>query len=592
MATLPASSTSSAPIDERVFCAQVGMLYAICRTSGPYPTFILPLAYASFNYWLSGNAHIWWWLALRAVSWAVYIPLLIRRKPATLPEYQRWLNLYLQALLSHGLTWGLAPWLFMPMQDFPLVLATTAVLIMMCGAGLNVVTPRWSTVLAFLLPPLLSLAAALLWHGHDMREYFLAFCTLLALVLGLSSGRDHCRLLADSIRIRFENEALNKQLAEQVRAVQLANEEKNRFLAAASHDLRQPVHAIGMFGAVLENGLHDHPLHDNAQQLLRAVNMLGQSLDTMLDVSRLDAGLVTPTITATPLNPLFQTLNHIFIGKADEKALQLRIRATPLWAQTDAQLLQRMLGNLIENALKYTTRGGVIVRARARGAHVWIDVVDTGIGIAPELQEQVFAEFYQIGNPGRDRSRGLGIGLSIVRRLSGLLDHPVWLHSRPGRGSRFRVVLPAAPAGLLAAQGQGPPSVTMPRPGAQPITHVLLVEDEDSIAHAMAELLRTHGITLTHAATPQQAEQLVTQSRANGPPFDIAICDLRLADGADGLALALKLSDPAGSALPTLLITGETAPEPLNRVRAAGLPVLFKPITAHVLLEALARVRG
>ncbi|MFT4194248.1 sensor histidine kinase, partial [Ottowia sp.] len=446
-----APAQAPAPLADRVLQAQVAALLGGYR-SAFVVSLVVSFSYAAVYGWLARDPLIWGWLALRLGSLAFYRAL-TAAATATPEASRRWLRLYLWAFLYHGAVWGLVPWLFMPAGDFVASLLTTLLLTMLCAGGLPSVAPSWPAVLAFVLPIMLSLIAALLWRAGDPREDFLALCAVLYLLMALRTGRQHHRLLTESLTVRFEKEDLADELARQAAIAERASAEKTRFFAAASHDLRQPLHAIGLFGAVIERELHGHPQHANTQRLMRAVDALGSSLDTMLDVSRLDAGVIAPDLADQPLNPVLQALGAIFMSRADERGLQLRLRATPLWGRTDGELLQRLLANLIENALKYTPRGGVLVLARARGAQVWIDVVDTGIGIAPEHQEPVFAEFYQVGNPGRDRSRGLGMGLSIVRRLSLLLGHPVQLHSRPGRGSRFRVVLPAAPAAPAPGPG-------------------------------------------------------------------------------------------------------------------------------------------
>jgi signal transduction histidine kinase/CheY-like chemotaxis protein len=543
---------------------------------------------AAFFYWQTSSPLALLWAVLRVpVHWAGRWNL--SRYSADEQRAQhgaRWARRFALSAAVDSALWGLGCWLLPPAGD-PLLHGLMVILIGLASSAVVYGTQLWPAVLGWALPMSLGLLTALLWQGEPVF-LFMAVCVAIHLGIVLYFGGQQQRLMTQTLLGRFEKEELAEQLARQAQAAQRASEEKTRFLAAASHDLRQPVHAIGLFGAVLERELQAHPQHASAERLLRAVDALGHSLDAMLDVSRLDAGLIEPVIAATPMNPILQALGQIFTVKAEERALQLRVRATPLWVRTDGELLQRMLANMIENGLKYTAHGGVLVLARARGDEVWIDVADTGIGIAPEHREQVFAEFYQIGNPGRDRSRGLGMGLSIVQRLSRLLDHPVQLRSRPGRGSRFRIVLPIAQAAQATERAREEPQVKpAPLPFAMPAARVLLVEDEDDIAHAMAVLLRAQGMTLAHAATPAEAEQSMAQARAAGRPFDAIICDLRLAEGADGLALALKLRAQDGKTTPTLLITGETAPEPLQRVRATGLPVLFKPVTAPVLCEAL-----
>jgi CheY-like chemotaxis protein/nitrogen-specific signal transduction histidine kinase len=411
--------------------------------------------------------------------------------------------------------------------------------------------------------------------------------------------------LTETLLTRFEKEALAEQIAAQMAVTQRVSDEKTRFFAAASHDLRQPLHAIALFGAVLERELHEHSSGQSARRLMRAVHAMGSSLDTMLDVSRLDAGVVQPEVVATPLKSTLQILNQMFSSRAEDKGLQLRLRTTPMWVLSDPQLLQRLLANLVENALKYTEQGGVLVVARARDNQVCIDVIDTGVGIAPEHIEQIFDEFYQVDNPGRDRSQGLGIGLSIVRRLSRLLDHPLQIKSRPGMGSRFRLSLPMAlpkdaaprrPSSLASLasgdlSGERPVEHMLPTPAlALPAlpSPMLLLDDETDIGDAMRDLLASHGVQLEVAVDEVAAEAAFRQAGLRHQTFAALICDYRLAEGADGLQAAHRLRAQFAPDLPLLLVTGETAPHRLQSVRDAGVPVLFKPVVVPLLLQALA----
>jgi CheY-like chemotaxis protein len=221
---------------------------------------------------------------------------------------------------------------------------------------------------------------------------------------------------------------------------------------------------------------------------------------------------------------------------------------------------------------------------------VWIEVRDTGVGIAPEQIGRIFEEFYQVGNPGRDRSQGLGIGLSIVQRLSRLLDHPLQVHSRPGRGTHFRVVLPTA-APLAGAGLQGAEAHRQHAAGAQTLPgRVLLVDDEAEIREAMSELLRSWSIEVQAVADEAEAEQALARAEVQAQPFDLLMCDYRLAGGNDGLDAGLRLRQRFGTGMPLLLITGETAPERLQRVRASGVAVLFKPVDAGKLFRTLSEL--
>jgi CheY-like chemotaxis protein len=218
-------------------------------------------------------------------------------------------------------------------------------------------------------------------------------------------------------------------------------------------------------------------------------------------------------------------------------------------------------------------------------------VRDTGVGIAPEQIGRIFEEFYQVGNPGRDRSQGLGIGLSIVQRLSLLLDHPLQVHSRPGRGTHFRVVLPAA-APLAGAGPQGVEAHRQRAAGARRTLpgRVLLVDDEAEIREAMGELLRSWSIEVHAVADEAEAEKALARAEGEARPFDLLMCDYRLAEGNDGLDAGLRLRQRFGTRMPLLLVTGETAPERLQRVRASGVAVLFKPVDAGKLLRTLSEL--
>jgi CheY-like chemotaxis protein len=318
-----------------------------------------------------------------------------------------------------------------------------------------------------------------------------------------------------------------------------------------------------------------------------SVRALGTSLDTMLDVSLLDAGVITPDLQATMLNPVFQQLNQMFTSRAEQKGLQLRLRASPLWVNTDQNLLLRLLVNLVENAIKYTPRGGVLVVARAKGQHVWIDVCDTGIGIAADQMGSIFDEFYQVNNPGRDRTKGLGIGLSLVRRLGTLLNAPVSVQSRSGHGSRFRVVVAMAPP-----QDILPPSGSRPMQERRALPkRILLIDDESAIAEAMAALLGSYGVEFHAVRDEAAATAAFSQAAAQGTYFEALISDYRLADGANGLDVAQRLRHQFAPKLPVLLVTGETAPDKLRLVRDSGIPVLLKPVAADALLKSLSALR-
>jgi len=529
----------------------------------------------------------WRWQVL--LWMALHLALTLRRAyrryqrspdAAAHPEY--WARFNARNVLLRSCVWGLAPWLCVP-PGRNLGLWVMVIVMMMggCAGGALSLAVLKRNIPRFIVPSMASLTLALAWRG-DSTHLFLATGCLLYMCVMIMFALQHHRLLTAALTMRFEKEALAEQLSHQIAATQRVSEEKTRFLAAASHDLRQPLHAIALFGAVIEKKLKGTEEWNHAVRLMDAVGTLGDSLDILLDISRLDAGEVAPQIRPVELNPLFLALNNVFVAQAADRDLQLRLRATPCWVLSDPQLLQRLLSNLVDNALKYTARGGVVVAARARGPLVWIDVCDTGIGIADEHLGRIFDEFYQIGNPGRDRAQGLGIGLSIVQRLSRLLAHPLQVRSRLHHGSRFRLVLPA-----VTASGVVPlaacPGAALPLP-----QRVLLIDDEAAIRQAVTGLLQAHGVTIDAVASEAEAEAVLVQAAHGSTPVEVLLCDVRLADGADGLAAAQRLSARFSPGLQVLLITGETAPQRQRQMLDSGLQVLLKPVAADRLLQALA----
>ena len=485
-----------------------------------------------------------------------------------------------------GISWGVAPWLFAPVDDLPVNAVLVVAVMGLVSASQGTLSFVRHGMASFATPMMLGMAAALL-RQPDMVRSTLAFFVLLHLLLAIRLAGDHYRLLADALKARMENEALAQSLGAQVLATERVSQEKTRFLAAASHDLRQPLHALTLMGSALEHRLSrsDPQEARHATELMRAVDALGSSLHAMLDISRLDAGVVAGERRPLALNELFVEVQRTFAPGAEARDLALRLRATPLWVDSDPQLLPRLLGNLIDNALKYARAGGVLVGARARGDQVWIDVVDTGIGIDPPHMERIFEEFYQVSNPARDRAQGLGIGLAVVKRLAALLQAQVLVSSRPGRGSRFRVVLPRArPA----------PAPTVVTPPAAAATRslplrVLVLDDEQGIRIAVVELLRSHQLHVQAVADEAAARAALRAARDAGLPFDVLLLDYRLADGANGLQAGMRLQAAFKPEPRLLLVTGETAPERLREVHAMGIAVLHKPVRAELLLQALAQ---
>lgn len=389
--------------------------------------------------------------------------------------------------------------------------------------------------------------------------------------------------------VRERERALVEQsrLAEVNSELEYANAAKTRFLAAASHDLRQPVQALAMYMAALQR---EPSATRRAELMLRmdqSLQALGSMFDVLLDVSRLDAGLVPVQPAALRLDELLGRLVDEYTLPARERGLALRLRlprdvVSPI-TLSDAVLLESCLRNLLSNAIKYTERGGVVLRLRAVPAlRRWrIELRDTGIGIEPALQALVFQEFFQVDNDERDRSKGLGLGLAIVKRTAALLQHPVGLRSRPGRGSCFCIDLPRIEATREA---------DMPDASSFPAVRcsLIVIDDDAAVRDSLAALLQRWGHQVVEGA--DAAEVLLVWHRLGCPPVGAAIVDLRLRAGRTGLDAIADLRTRLGADLPALVITGDMAAGRLRLLADAGqawLPKPLMPLRLRSWLQAL-----
>lgn len=367
------------------------------------------------------------------------------------------------------------------------------------------------------------------------------------------------------------------------RTAEHANAAKTRFLAAASHDLRQPVHALGLLFGSLADRVHDEGAQQLLGQIEHAIEAVDSMLNSLLDISKLDAGVVQPQVCTVDLGALLRRLDGAFqpVARASGNRLRVRVSAHDVAVRTDPAMLQRILDNFIANALRYTRGGRVLVGVRRVGGMVRLDVCDTGIGIPAEAQEDVFVEFHQLGNPERDQQQGLGLGLAIVRRLCGLLGHTLALRSTVGRGSRFSVTLPLAGVLPLAADETGAGfAVGLELQGRR----VLVLDDDAAVLSAMRSMLERWGCDVRTAASPQEAEALFAQ---DGEVPDLLVVDYRLRQHASGIETIAMLYALYGRPVPALVITGDTAPERLREAQLSGYPLLHKPVKPARLRTAM-----
>ncbi|MCB1952560.1 MAG: response regulator [Zoogloeaceae bacterium] len=391
-------------------------------------------------------------------------------------------------------------------------------------------------------------------------------------------------------RLQSARDDMTRRIAEATSELRARKEEaeradiaKSRFLAAASHDLRQPMHALGLFIAELSEKDHPQATHRLVRQIAASAEAMENLLDSLLDISRLDAGALQPNIQPTPVQPILDRIANDFHIWAEERHLRLRVRPCPHWIATDPLLFERILSNLVSNAIRYTDQGSILIACRPERDLLRIEVRDNGRGIESDAQELIFQEFVQLDNPERARSKGLGLGLAIVRRLTQLLNHRLSLRSGPGWGSVFGVSARRVPAEASATIAP-----TDRQPGSLQNVRIAILDDDPLALESLNSLLCSWGCDVTSAAMPSALLDVL----AGAPMPDILITDYRLQEHQTGLDVIGSLRNAFGQRLRAILISGDTAPEPAERARAAGVPLLHKPVRPAKLRALVQRMLG
>lgn len=364
-------------------------------------------------------------------------------------------------------------------------------------------------------------------------------------------------------------------------AAERATMAKSHFLAAASHDLRQPLHALGLFVSALAQSEAAKREPALVAHIRSATDTLQNLLDAILDISRLDSGNIVPRVAPFALGPVMERCLRDLSLVAEHKGLRLRMRATGLWVRSDQAMIQRIVMNLVGNALRYTRHGGVLVAARRRRDNVLIEVWDTGSGIPTTAREEIFEEYMQLENPERDRAKGLGLGLAICRRLADLLTAPIGVRSRPGRGSVFWISLPLEHAPAVG------PAPAVPGDAGEELARldgaVLVVDGDPLVRAGMETAIAGWGARVMLAASRHEA---IKHCRDGESAPDMAICNLRLPDKTSGIELARELRH-IHPAIGILLVGAEVGDEAQAAARTAGFPLLKQPIAAGRLRAAL-----
>lgn len=566
------------------------------------PTAVIATALVAAAVWLGLHSRV----DTRLVSgWivALYACLVVRvvlyrafnKARPSVTEIPRWKTYGFIVAAVSGVAWGIGGLLFYVPNDPP---AQFFLIMSLAGMASGSVYSAASVLPSFFahLYPSLLLSSIPFFEEHDPLHRLIGCLILVYIGFATRVTLSVNRSIVDTIRLRFENVDLiselrgEKKVAEEAKvAAEEANTAKSRFLAAASHDLRQPLHALGFFVEALQG----HSLPEDSCEVVgnirRSVDAMGELFDALLDISRLDAGIVQPFVATVPLAPVLERVRFEFEPLARQKGLAITAIKTSAFVRSDPALLQRIVRNLVANALRYTDRGGVVLGCRRHGTSIRIEVWDSGRGIPADKHREIFQEFRQLENPERDRRKGLGLGLAIVARLTTLLDHPLELRSQVGKGSVFTVRVP-----------RGRPEDHVPFDSPHQVAPdldvanalVLIIDDEVAVREGMENLLRKWKCEVVAAGSG--AEMLEKMAHFERLP-DLIVSDYRLRDDENGIRVVERLCEEFNAEVPALIITGDTGPDRLREAEASGLYILHKPLNPsrlRALISSLRRARA
>lgn len=502
---------------------------------------------------------------------------LMFRKARPLPaEWRRWAHIYTAATLFGGLVWGLGA-VFLTTADASEQLVVMLVISATASGAVPAFGSYLPTTYAYIVPAMLPFVVWSASRGDPLHQALTLLGIVFTAAFMLLGWRFNSNLTA-SLLLRFENLDLVEDLQRQKNIAEQANVAKSRFLAAASHDLRQPVHALGMFVSALRGRTMDVEAQRLVEHLDSSVEALDGLFAALLDISRLDAGIVQSHLRPFPIQPMLERVCDDHVAEARAKGIRLVLRPCSAVVHSDPMLVERIVRNIVSNAVRYTERGRVVVGCRL-GKRLRIQVLDTGRGIPLEQQQQVFEEFYQIENPERDRIKGLGLGLAIVKRLAALLDCPLTLASSPGQGTALTLSVPLSD-GTWAPEPDSPETTPTPLAGRL----VLVIDDELAIQEAMRSLLGAWGHEVIVAGSGAQMLERIADCKARP---DLIICDYRLRGSENGIAVVQRLQAEFNYDIPAMLITGDTGPDRLKEAQDSGFLLLHKPVPRGKLRAAI-----
>ncbi len=517
------------------------------------------------------------WLSAVVLSAGLtgYVDYRVAKKIPERHELKTWARGYVWLMILAACVWGSAALLIFPEQSIPHQIAVSVVVIVVVSTIASLMAACLLYFYIWLVLAVSPFAVMFLIQGTSFQTILAALVVVYMLIIAYIAhvGYDRLRELMQ-LRRKLDYQ---KHLAEE------ANIAKSKFLASASHDLRQPLHALSIFTGSLENHIKDRAGEEIITNIHASVGALQNLFNTLLDISKLDSGVLQTNVADISLTNILQQLENEYGPQATGKGLQWRIDCNNMTVKTDPVLLENILRNLVTNAIRYTDTGHVTISCKEMDKLVKVTVADSGPGIPLDEHQAIYREFYQLGNPGRDRRKGLGLGLSIVKRLTDLLQLKLELNSTPGIGSAFSITIPIGdPARVKVIEEISPEAVVDDLPSLT----ILVIDDEPDILRAMQILLDSWKQKPLLAETVEQA---IEQASVSMP--DLIISDFRLQDNHTGLEVIRRLQADSALEIPVLIVSGDMSQESLQAIKQSGYPWLQKPVDTGKLRTFIRRVQ-
>ncbi len=502
----------------------------------------------------------------------------IRKREFAIPDLDRAARFWAGGAFVSGALWGSTAFLFF-ISGHDAHQALLAILVFGAVAGaVPMIGSHMPSFYFFLLPAVLPNFQRNLMEGDAVHVTISLIMSLVTLAY-LSFGRSYNRLFVESLRNRFEKEMLADQLAAQnvdleaarVEAEQ-ANRAKTQFFAAASHDLRQPLHAMGLFASALAEKIRYPEVASIVSSITDSVHALEALFNELLDISKLDSGAIKPALGGFDIQEVLARLRSEFTVEAAARNIQMQISSESHIVHSDPVLLERIIRNLISNAIRYTPQGVISLILERRGERLHVAVRDTGIGIPEEHQLRIFEEFFQVGNPGRTSKKGLGLGLSIVQRMCELLGYTMELESAAGKGSTFSFDVPI---GQLTSQATVTERAPPPTPSDLSGKLIVVIDDEEAIIGGMKALLSGWGAEVIASTN---GEDVLAAVHASARLPDLLIVDYRLGKSDTGIQVAQRLREELDPEIPAILVSGSITPDLGEQARTQRFEFLLKPV--------------